>query len=1535
MMLCCIVYRGFNIGVVVQLKTNHNLCYTQLISPLCTLIERHSALRATITQNETSNFEPILHCSKNINDFEIYTISNAAEDEECWTVNEIRKPFDLSSQLFRFSILQTAMNKMKLCLAFHHVIADGSSIHTLTSELLTLLSVGGKVAPNPPQLTSSLSPFTKRTSTTTVCDGTTKKIETKNERIQQKWIALVGSAKHCTKLDRRYSTEHTQSEWLAFKCAPNVTEAVSYVSKCFNVSPTVVMASVYSLALQAFLKSTESLVFGCAFLNRRRSQQTMVGHTVGVLPMRVDFTKSSDLAGILAQVNEGWYLVMEGGTSLVDLHSILPCLQSSPTSSSTSPLQILFSFLPTPKNPLPKSIHLFGGKEVECGVEYLRSCDAHVDLFLEVRSPQSWSGIGSESSYLFTWEYRNCCLSRDDVTQLHNLTIGFLQSICRESSSVQRIVHCSDSFLSPPITDESPTNGTLDVDSEIVGNSYHFTNRHLNLKSVIKNNENSYLPGLEVWSNVTSCDPTLATPIELPTLVRPPKHTSIVEGMLLQEPRTESFIEQFVLKANDIPDKRAFLYGIETFTYREAAVMMEKIASVLINEGVNPGHHVGIILPHTHLLYISLLATLRCGAGYVPLALHNPEDRILDMLKLSDSKIIISDTNTLQNKLPNYKGRIVCIDSDYMKRILSSVDYVPQLPDIVYDGNQIAYIIFTSGTTGTPKGVAITNYSLSYLLSNFLLLVTPYDTEVTLAGCTVAWDGHVLDSLGPLLNGACLVVMPALDIQEGITHALMSPSAASVVTFPKSMRSLMVGGEAFTQTCFDNIKTIPKKLALYGPTEATVFVAGDYIIGSDATPYISNLGRAMPNTTLMVCDDNQEPVALGTEGELCIAGPLVSKIGYYKNTEKTEAAFVTSPLPQYNVVYRTGDWTRMLPDCRIMYLGRTDDQVKLRGMRFQLLEVENKLRQHPQVKMAVVVVRNQGTPSAQLIGFVTPRSVDVNSLFEFARSNLPSYMVPSVITILDEMPLRKEGKVDRIALLNLKQPPSTNAIDTIDADINDSSIQSLTQRADKLAIIFGRVLNQKSYSTTADFFKNGGQSLLLFRLLQMVNFEMKCNLPLSHLLQYSTPLALAKALTSDPTHEEIHTETSNTTNPTHVTLEDTVTTAMAATNAPTIINDLTLNDFDYLAPVPDIQLSNIDSTIIDGGVSPQIDVITLSRKLQEETGFYIPPSSLKRYTDFKTLQTHLKLKSILKYFKDTRTPIIRLPLSSPHSPNDRPLIFLHAGIIGWALPYIKLAKSLNQSSIIIQRCEAAPTTSFESMASYYVDAILEAQPEGPYSLVGVCYGAMLVYEVARQLTDRGKKIRLAVFLNHSPAIEKLPALFENDGGPLSNTFVDPIVFFHKILGLPLDMMQGVCHGCGVVVSGDENKQMSGDEKLERNVKTIVKQILSSPDSAWIPFTSAELESVYLGFFKRLRCAWRNYKPRPGADIRHYVLIRDRSNPLFDSYDYNLSSLLQAGESSFPRSVTVKQTPKSKMGMLSDPETFQFVKENIETYLSRP
>ena len=1503
------------------------------------------------------------------------TISTAGSDDmQNWIVNEMRKPFDLLSQLFRFCFLQTAPNKFSLCLAFHHIIADGASMHSLVTELLMLLT-GQPLPPSPLQLTTScLSPLSPPTSSLGYMAPAdqTEESGTKKKRIRQKWMALVGSAKLCTRFERIYTTDdisESVSEWAAIKCAPFLTNAVRDIGKHFGVCPTVVMATMYSLAVQTFLQS-QCVVIGCAFANRRRSQQDMVGHTVSLLPMQVDFSKSSgDLASIVAQVNDGWCLILEGGVSLIDLLPVLPCLDTTSTKPHNksshditrgSPLQTVFSFISPPQKVIPKTISIPDGAGIQCRIEYPRSCDAHVDLFLEVRSPGSWDGEGSEVSYLLTWEYRVCSLSRSDVTCLHNLTINFLQSSLRScrGEAVQGIDIGID-------TKALSSRGKL-VHSEVVASSYNYTKQLQRLStkpcSAGGKKMTNYLPGLWVWPSQKEG----VNQPNLPTLVRPPQHASIVEGLVLQKSPKLSFIERFMSKAYEVPDQPAFRAGTQTLTYYKTAVMVEKLASVLIKEGVQSGDHVGLVMPHSLMLYISLLATLRCGAGYVPLSLHNPEERIVDMLGLADVNMVVTDVETSHNKLTSYSGRYVCVDSESVRNFLETTDNIPTLPQISYDGQQVAYIIFTSGTTGKPKGVAITNDSLSLFLTNLLLLLTPHDTAVTLAGCTVAWDGHVLDSLGPLLNGSCLVVTATLNIGEGITYAFMSPSAASVVTVPNSMRAIMVGGEAFTRTCYENVKIVPKLLTAYGPTETTVFVSSDHVVGPDVGPYLANLGQAMPNVTLMVCDSDQMPVMLGSEGELCIGGPLVSQVGYYKNHEKTKMAFVKSPLSQYDIVYRTGDWTKMLPDGRIVFLGRTDDQVKLRGMRFQLLEVENTLRKHPQVKMATAIVRNQGSPSAQLVAFATPENVDVNSLFEFAQAHLPSYMVPSAITVLDEMPLKKEGKVDRITLMNLGLPTATDttdAPDTCDASINDPVTQvtlNLTQTAKQLAGIFGRVLDQKSYAQTADFFTSGGQSLLLFRLLQLVKSELECEVQLADILQNPTPLSLAKIVIASNSRgsatpegvvsksvgvvsgdvgvvSESEAEVLNQSleeeemmNFTERSLTDTTETSAG-----------NLNDFDYLAPVPDTPLSRglVQSLcqLQKNTDASEKSTDALSKQLQADSGFYIPSSALVKYHDMNMLQTHLKLKGLLYFFEHANTPIIHL--RPPTTATDQPLIFVHGGIIGWPLPYLSLARSVNQSSIVIQRCEDAPTSSFEAMAAYYVSVILAAQPEGPYSLVGVCYGAMLVYEIARQLTDRGHTVQLAVFINHSPAIEKMPQLFNYSGEPLPNTFVDPIVFFRKILALPLTSFEGRMVTGRVVEMGGGDKETgvgvgeggTWEEaakrvRLENQVRSVVQEIMSSTDSSWIPFTAGELESVYLGFFHRLRCAWMGYKPRPGADIRQCVLIRDKYHPLFNSFDYGLRALLPDSSR-----LSVITTPK-KMGLLSDTDTFDFVRSTIRMHL---
>ena len=1535
--------RAFNIGAVVHLETtsNHTLCPAQIIPALQSLVSRHDALRAKVTPgDESTNHIPLFTSNKSLENFEVSTTTSPSNSSSWnWPVEEIRRPFDLSSQLFRFSFLQREPNKLSVCLSFHHIAVDGASIHTLLHELLNLLS-RGSLPPHPPQLSSFLPLHISLEPTPE---------EGKRERAKRKWVNLMASVEKCPRLnpeEGNMSTSNTRiSECVAIKCPPRATDSVNEIARHFSVSPTVVLTTIFSLAVKEQLMSSEKLVvIGCASENRRRSQRAMVGHTVSLLPLKINFPRQNppSLADVVSQVKTGWSLIMEGGVSLIDLLSVLPCLKKRDSEMignqdrlySASPLQIIFSFLPTPQTSVPKSVLLENGTLAQCRVEYPRSCDAQADLFLEVRTPGNWEGNEAESSYLFTWEFRSAVLNRERVRHLHKFTLDLLTSchsiITSSSSSSSSSVSCGagvDYIAHLPGGTEKCAAESLTVAS------YSFTGAEEKVHSITASEDEVIrvrgMRGVWVWPNPTFLDDQSNSqqsrslthsshcgpmPLQLPLQI------SLVEGATTQPPSPLSPIQMFMETASAVPHRVVFRYGTKTLTYHQAMQEVEKLARVLSRKGVAPGNHVGLVMPPCPSLYIGLLAILRCGAAYVPLSLNHPPSILLTMLETSHSSLLLTDAPTLREKFPHYHGDRVCIDSD--NNISDGV--APELPDVREYGDRIAYIIFTSGTTGTPKGVAITNKSLAYFLSNFKLVASPWDTEVTLAGCTVAWDGHILDSLGPLLNGSTLVIAPTLEISEGITFSFMSPSAASVVRFPASMRCLMVGGEAFTETCYENVKKIPKVVSVYGPTETSVFVSVEYVnIVEDVSRCFSNLGKPVPGVALMVCDSDQCPVALGREGELCISGPQVSSVGYYGNEPKTKKSFVQSRLHGYGAVYRTGDWTKMLRDGTIVFLGRTDDQVKLRGMRFHLHEVERVLRGHPEVKMGAVAVRNIGTPSAQLVGFATPKDIDPDSLFKFLRVQLPAYMVPSAITLLDEFPLKTEGKVDRRALLNLKTSGEERE--------NEGEVRVQEGVAERLAAIFGKVLGQESYPVSGDFFTSGGQSLLLFRLLQLINSELESELSLSDLLQRFTeltPLSLAHCIQpglrirSEHTQRMEENDTRELSNDLTPSGEETKPTRELAT--PNTTEGEGIGEFDYLAPVPVLATTEFLQKLLNNSSCRDNDGLPLtaeekSEMLKRESGLFIPPSSLRAYPNPASLQTQLKLRRLIDCLHGDNSPVVKL--RPPTGGDDKPLIFVHGGIIGWPLPYLTLSRSLPVSSVAIQRCENSPTTSFEEMVAFYVDAVIKAQPDGPYRLVGVCYGAVMVYEVARQLTERGLAVELAVFVNHSPAIEKMPRVFDSKGGPLAGSFVDPIVFFRKILGLPLEISEKD--------RGEEGarERRENGEELEEKVERIVRGILT--DSCWIPFSADELAKVYLGFFLRLRCAWRGYTPRPGAAVGHALLIRDHTHPLFHSHDFGLGSLLPGGAR-----LTVAVAPQ-KMGLMSDPATFEFVRSQIEACLTPP
>ena len=645
-----------------------------------------------------------------------------------------------------------------------------------------------------------------------------------------------------------------------------------------------------------------------------------------------------------------------------------------------------------------------------------------------------------------------------------------------------------------------------------------------------------------------------------------------------------------------------------------------------------------------------------------------------------------------------------------------------------------------------------------------------------------------------------------------------------------------------------------------------------------------------------------------------------------------------------------------------------------------------------QVSAASTMVRNKGDSSAQLVAFITPTldSPSLDEVLQHTRSRLPSYMVPSLVLSLGNMPITKEGKIDRKALAKL---PLGNAVCTSEQtrepdkrspDFSVSNTETSTISTD-IASVFEKVLGLEECSISADFFASGGHSLLTFRLVQLINKKFGCSLNIGHILQYPTPSSLAKVVTDyrqahtvtkmdadfNPTHKQEYSDKSNVGvarksreaagvsespnssksqaqahkeySPPKVSRSTSIevvkgdregavhTTSSQDSKESTCAPSRDCSpqglkseakstekteeawNFNYISPVPSAALSPELSTrlavLFNSGGTKLSSVDEISVKLCEETGFHIPGTALLHYTSLDVLQSHLKLKTVLAYASTAQSPTV--VIHPQKSTSDLPIFFVHGGIIGWPFPYIKLAQSLERYSVAIQRTTAAPTSSFEDMAAYYVKAVRSVQPHGPYTLIGVCFGAQLVYEMCRQLCSAGECVKLAVMVNNSPAIEKLPSVFDDLGRPLPLTPSHPFHFLQSTLQLRLP--EAI------------TKNPQRDYSKEADVGDLTASVLE--EFPWLPFTATELKQAYLSFLYCLRCVWFQYHPQPTDGIKSCVLIRDhRDHPLFLSHHYGLLSLVPPGG----LSVLVSPQP---LGLLSEKTTMEYVSSVLRLYLN--
>jgi amino acid adenylation domain-containing protein len=567
------------------------------------------------------------------------------------------------------------------------------------------------------------------------------------------------------------------------------------------------------------------------------------------------------------------------------------------------------------------------------------------------------------------------------------------------------------------------------------------------------------------------------------------------------------------------PEAVAIAFKDQQLTYRQLNERANQLAHHLQKSGVGPDTLVGICVERSLEMVVGLLAILKAGGAYVPMDPEYPQERLAFMLEDANVPVLLTQAHLLP-LLPPHQAKTIQLDADWPTIAAESTTSVPT--DVA--ARHLAYMIYTSGSTGRPKGAMNTHVGIvnRLLWMQDAYRLTPADR--VLQKTPFSFDVSVWEFFWPLLTGARLVMalpgghrdgnyLKTLIMQEQITTLHFVPSMLSAFLeqdgLPQacaSLRRVICSGEALSyelqQRCFS---VLPAELHnLYGPTEAAVDVTY-WACQRKGTLRTVPIGRPIANTQIYILDQNLQPVPVGVPGELHIGGLGLAR-GYHRRPELTAEKFIANPFsddPQSRL-YKTGDLSRYLADGTIEYLGRLDHQVKIRGFRVELGEIEMQLNQHPTIREAVVLAREDTPGDKRLVAYVTPKDAlqpKAAELREALKAKLPEYMLPAAFIILERFPLTPNGKIDRRAL---PKPEFASAPRSYIPPSTDTEIA--------LAKIWAEILGLKQVSIADSFFEIGGHSLLAIRLASEIQRQFQFNLPVRVLFQHPTIHGLAAEL---------------------------------------------------------------------------------------------------------------------------------------------------------------------------------------------------------------------------------------------------------------------------------------------------------------------------------------------------------------------------------------------------------------------------------------
>ena len=594
-------------------------------------------------------------------------------------------------------------------------------------------------------------------------------------------------------------------------------------------------------------------------------------------------------------------------------------------------------------------------------------------------------------------------------------------------------------------------------------------------------------------------------------------------------PRTDGLQRLFEQAAATFADRPALRCADVELSYRDLNAQANALAHALRASGVARGTLVALLLDRSADMVIATLAIIKAGAAYVPLDTEAPAARLEALVRDNAIAVTISRRDLLA-LAPGLQCRLLLLDEE-----ADSIAAQPHSnPPAVVDGESLAYVMFTSGSTGQPKGVMIRQQSVARLvLDTNYIRIAPEDCIGQVL--RFSFDAATFDIWAALLNGACLAVLPdvaklSLSVFDeelkkhrvtvlSVTTALFNLMVAALPRSFDGLRCVIFGGEggnlAITRRFLEHSPHQPEELIYtYGPTENTTFSTWIRLQAGqlgDALP----IGKPISNTTLYVLDKQGRPVPVGVPGELYVGGDGVAA-GYLNRPDLSELSFVPDPYADGPGarLYRTGDMVKWLPSGDLLFINRGDDQVKIRGFRVELAEVEACIARHPGIEQVAVLADREPAGTLRLLCYYVRRAdgPDDEAVRLHAAGLLPSYMVPTRFVALDQMPLTPNGKVDRRALPTV---PYDDAGPGAGGDASHDAVPA-SPRAQELAALFADVLGLQAVGSRQNFFSMGGHSLRALQLLERIRQQLGLTLKLTDFLLRPTPADLAAWLDERP-----------------------------------------------------------------------------------------------------------------------------------------------------------------------------------------------------------------------------------------------------------------------------------------------------------------------------------------------------------------------------------------------------------------------------------